>query len=271
MHPFEKFVTCLRNSIVPPRLAHALQVPYIAFLETITLGKGLPRCINNEPAIRIAPKYRFVPETYEPSVCAWVKERVKPGDVIFDVGAQFGVYALLGARWVAPGGRIFAFEPSPETLSVLTRNVALNKAQGIVEVVPAAVGSDLGTATMFIVGTHDHNTLASAAMGLINPLAIEVSVITLDTFSKERGVKPRLVKIDTEGWELHVMRGAVELLKADDILFVVEMHPYAWEGAGYGRDDMENFLREHHLEAVPLTGQTDALAVYGDTFLRRVQ
>lgn len=271
MHPLERLVTFLRNTIVPPALGRALQVPYVAILEGLTRGKGVPRRINGEPPIFISPKYRWVPETYEPTVCAWVKERLKPGDVIFDVGAQLGVYALLGARWVAPGGRVFAFEPGPETVSALRRHVKLNDAEKIVEVVPAACGASPGTATMFTVGTHDHNTLSPAALGLKDPQAVEVQVVTLDAFSKERGIRPHLVKIDTEGWELHILRGAVDLVEQEDIFFVVEMHPYAWEGAGYDRADMERFLQEHRVAAVPLTGQTDPLAEYGDTFLRRLR
>lgn len=242
---------------------------YTFVLEWVTLGRGISRVINDEP-LRLVPACRFLGAHYEESVCAWMKERVRSGAVILDVGAQVGLYAMLAARWVGETGRIFAFDPSPEAVSILKRHLAINHLSQNVTVVAGAAGAEDGVITMDMAGAAPENSLASAQHAGRSYRTIEVPVMRLDHFCVGQQIKPSLIKIDTEGWELHVLRGAGALLKDETITWVVEMHPYAWAEAGYGRKDVEALLAENGLEAVALTGQLDPLAIYGDTFLRRI-
>ncbi|HEY1082484.1 MAG TPA: FkbM family methyltransferase, partial [Prosthecobacter sp.] len=223
---------------------------------------------NQEP-FRLVPACRFLGAHYEESVCAWMKERMRPGGVILDVGAQVGLYAMLAARWVGETGQVFAFDPSPEAVGILKRHLAMNHLSKNVTVVEGAAGAEDGLVTMNMAGAAPENSLASSQYAERSYRAIEVPVMRLDHFCASRGIKPSMIKIDTEGWELHVLRGAGALLKDETITWVVEMHPYAWAEAGYERTDVEALLAENGLEAVALTGQSDSLAIYGDTYLRR--
>lgn len=243
---------------------------YSIVLECVTLGRGISRVINQEP-LRLVPACRFLGGHYEESVCAWMKARVRPGAVILDVGAQVGLYAMLAARWVGETGRIFAFDPSPEAVAILKRHLAMNHLSQNVTVVAGAAGAEDGVVSMNMAGAAPENSLASSQHAGRSYRAVEVPVMRIDHFCAQQQIKPALIKIDTEGWELHVLRGAGDLLRDEAITWVVEMHPYAWAEAGYERTDVEALLAENGLEAVALTGQSDPLAIYGDTFLRRAR
>lgn len=58
-------------------------------------------------------------------------ERLKPGDVFVDVGANIGYFSLLASKLVGPGGRVVAIEASPEVFDLLRRNLELNKAHNV--------------------------------------------------------------------------------------------------------------------------------------------
>ncbi|MCB1226111.1 MAG: FkbM family methyltransferase [Verrucomicrobiales bacterium] len=243
---------------------------YSWVLDILTLGRGIKRCINEESALFLDPRCRFLGNSYEPEVCSWLKTRVKPGDVVMDVGAQFGIYAMFFARWTGQTGHVFAFDPSPEAQRMLQRHLTKNALEDRITIVKDAVGSEDGTALLHAAGSDPQNSLVSLGDDRMARESIQVAVTRLDSFCAERGIKPGIVKIDTEGWELPILRGAGALLKDENITWVVEMHPYAWPDAGYTRADFEALLREHGMEVVPLTGQDDPLATYGDTYLRRV-
>jgi len=270
MHVIEFCITKLRLCLLPSGASRGLQRSYTRILRWLTLGRGLPRSINQEPLLRIDPEFRFVSNFHEPAVCDWIKQRLRPGDVVFDVGAHLGVYSMLATRWVSPGGAIHAFEPNPETVQALQRHLQLNQMQKVVQVVPAAVGARGGRSSMLVLGVNDQNTLCPRSDQLPGAQTVEVAVVALDDYCREQGMTPRLVKIDTEGWELHALRGAENLLADRKVDFVVEMHPYAWTNAGYTRSDFEVFLTQHQLRLEPLTGQKDVLAEYGDAFVSRL-
>jgi hypothetical protein len=87
----------------------------------------MPRCI-----------YWF--GVWEPLLSRWVEERLAPGDVFVDVGANMGYYSLLAARRVGPAGGVVAIEPSPPIFAKLTANLALNPGAAV-RPVQAAVGA----------------------------------------------------------------------------------------------------------------------------------
>ena len=95
-----------------------------------------------------------------------------------------------------------------------------------------------------------------------------LSVVSLDAFCAERSIRPAWIKVDTEGWELPVLRGAEKLFSADKtIRFLVEMHPYAWQSAGYDAALFRGFCAEHSLRVEPLSNQSDAFADYGQVLI----
>lgn len=243
---------------------------YTALLECITLGQGIPRSINREPVLRFSPWLRCLGNSYEPEVHAWLKQHVKAGDQVIDVGAQIGIHAMILARWVGRSGKIHAFEPSPEGVRTLRRHLRLNRLENQVNVVECALGDSEGNAVLHMAGSNPINTLAAPNSPDVLGMRVDVRVDRLDRYCAAKGVHPSMVKIDTEGWEYYILKGAGAMLRDERVHFVVEMHPFAWGNAGYSREEFERFFEANQIQAVPLTGQTDPMGEYGDVWLRRI-
>jgi FkbM family methyltransferase len=265
----EKLLVSARNRIAGPNNAVVrwLRPAYINALDLLTLRRGIPRTLNNEETIRVSVRYRSIDENYEPGVYQYLKKSVRPGDTVLDIGAHVGIYTILLARWTGPHGHVFAIEPCCPTVELLTTNVRLNRVEPRVTVINAAMGEMAGAATLYSSGPNCENTLcpipANGARGFDT---VTVPMDTVDHLCASRGISPRVVKIDVEGYELHVLRGMTRIL-GERPLILLEMHPFAWPALGYDHRDFAEFFRSHGLKAVGLSGQAHPLEEYGNVYL----
>ena len=85
--------------------------------------------------------------SYEAAFSAALRSAIRPGDVVWDVGANIGLYTLQFADWTSPGGLVVAFEPLPSALQELKKAVASSGSQDRIHVVAAALSDAPGTAT----------------------------------------------------------------------------------------------------------------------------
>jgi FkbM family methyltransferase len=209
-------------------------------------------------------------QDYEPAVASFLQRSVRPGDVIFDVGANVGVYVLQLGRWTSGRSRIVAFEPNPAARSVLERHVAMNFLADSVLIVPSAVASEAGPRVLWASGED-----GMARLGQPNALlrseanAQTVSVTTLDSFVAASGIEPRWVLMDVEGFEISALGGAKNLIKRmrGRLGFVIELHPQVWDMVGTPRRTLEELISELKLKVEPITGQNDPLGEYGHVLL----
>ncbi|MCZ0860510.1 FkbM family methyltransferase [Methanocorpusculum sp. MG] len=150
-------------------------------------------------------RYGYVDEgPYE-----WGAVRVAPGDVVFDCGANLGVFSLLAAY---RGAEVFAFEPIPEARAILGQTLALNPAlQERVHVVPYALGAEEGTAEFTVLA----DTLIGSSMVLPQTgRKVRVPVTTVDAFLEAEGLDAvNFVKADIEGAERQMLAGAADTLQ----------------------------------------------------------
>jgi FkbM family methyltransferase len=139
------------------------------------------------------------------------------GDVVFDIGAHAGFYTLLAARLAGPTGQVVAFEPDPNNLMQLRRHLHINRLANVT-VIAAAV-SDKG-------GSHRFQREKSSLQGRLDPSGdIVVATLDLDTLWINGTVPaPRLIKIDVEGEEVAVIRGATKLLVERRPVVMVAAH-----------------------------------------------
>lgn len=215
----------LRNAGPLWRLAR----PLYRWLLVVGMRRGVERNLNGMNRIRIAPELAHgVTDVYEPDVWPVVMRAVRAGDVVADVGAYIGLYALALAQRVGPSGTVYAFEPNPHAMAVLERNLHLNPALANVRPRRCAVGSRPGM--LPFVGNRESE---SRLVGEEVRGTTLVPVVTLDAeFAAER---VDVLKIDVEGFEEHVLRGARGLLtdvgRGPRTIFV-EVHPYAWPSVG---------------------------------------
>lgn len=152
---------------------------------------------------------------YEPAESAIVRALLSPGDFALDIGAHRGWFTILMGRAVAPGGRVLAVEPLATSRCHLERNIALTP-DLIVEVLPVALGSTEGEATIHLFDGLPDGHASAATFGRHDARSHVVSRRTLNGVLSELGGRvPEMVKLDVEGAELEVLRGASEALASE--------------------------------------------------------
>ena len=172
------------------------------------------------------------------------KEVVAPGMTVLDVGASFGLYAVAAAREVGPSGRVVAFEPARRTAAALRLHLAWNGVADRVEVMEAVVSDRSGRETFWEQGTSFVASVLEPAAraedgSFPTPVeAVRLPAVTLDGFCAERALDPDVVKVDVEGNETRVVRGARRILAARRATLFVEVHDAFAEAAGGSVDDL---------------------------------
>lgn len=148
---------------------------------------------------------------WEPHVSAIVLNRLQPGDVFCDVGANIGYYSLLAAHAVGSGGRVVAIEPCPPIFRRLAKNVAYNKS-GDVRTVEAAV-SDCESSLPIFFGPRGNAGMATTVAARGHGPAGIVSARPLERIlTPEERARLRLLKIDVEGAERPILRHLLDTI-----------------------------------------------------------
>jgi FkbM family methyltransferase len=166
---------------------------------------------------------------HEPLVQDAILAAVRPGDVVYDIGAHVGIMALGTARLVGDKGSVIAFDGDPENVERLQNNSVRNKLQSSLQVIHAAVWSRTVSA-----GISFRRGISARSQGGVNadghqPVIgrgeiITVSAITLDDFIANGAPAPQLIKIDVEGGEFEVLRGGPRFFSTHQPLLIVEVH-----------------------------------------------
>jgi FkbM family methyltransferase len=143
----------------------------------------------------------------------FVRRFLRPGMTVLDVGAHNGLYSVQASKAIGKSGRVIAFEPSPRERGRLKWNLRVNFC-GNVRIEPCAVGSREGTAELFV--TLNDSTGCNSLRppheeaGPTRPLTVPLT--TLDAYLARNGVgRVDFVKLDIEGGELEVLKGAEAL------------------------------------------------------------
>jgi FkbM family methyltransferase len=155
--------------------------------------------------------------TKEPETLRWLED-LTVNDVLWDVGANIGLYSIYAA--IARGVRVVAFEPSPFNLESLARNVALNHLQDRISVVPVGLSSTSGLALLrmsSIERGEGHNTLGETYGQSGRPIQDPTTFPTVgltadDAVSSLRLPAPTHLKLDVDGIEGLILKGAPAVL-----------------------------------------------------------
>ncbi len=171
-------------------------------------------------------------EAWETPELAFARAILRPGDIMFDVGANVGIFTLVAARIVGPTGQVHAFEPIPVNFERLTENVQRN---GFVNVVvnQTAAGPVDGV-TQLGLEPDMERTSGEQMSGFFTVGStrrqVTVPVVSLDRYAEshlpDRAV--RFIKIDVEGYEPEVLRGLQSLLDAQRVdVMMMEVDVYS--------------------------------------------
>jgi FkbM family methyltransferase len=157
--------------------------------------------------------------TYEPEESKLMKQNLRPGSVFFDIGAQAGYHTMYASSLVGPSGRVFAFEPAPVNLANLKEHLLMNRLTNAF-VIEAAVSDANGA-------SHFDCADSSVAGHLSDAGALTVRTISLDQEIDAGALpEPDYIKIDAEGAELKILKGARKLLRRKHPIISLETHQW---------------------------------------------
>lgn len=184
-----------------------------------------------------------------------IRRLVGPGHCAIDIGANCGYFSVLFSSLVGAEGRVFAFEPNPLAYSLLVRSLEVNGflQSGIARTFSCALGDQSGTGRLaFKEGNTGGGSLYFTDSTILrdNLASIEVEIRRLDEVPIPRD-RPTFIKIDAEGAEFLILKGAQRTLEdIDDVVILLEFFP---------------LMIEKHS---PIDGYLDFLASFGFSFFR---
>ena len=204
-------------------------------------GDKMSVVFPNEVAILVF-RYGF----FEEGLTRIVLEYLKPGMVLFDIGAHFGYFTLLGSRIVGGNGQVHSFEPTPGTFQVLQAN---SKSTGNVKVNNLAAWS-----TEASLSFNDYGPKFSGFNSVYSPRmddsakkhlqirTYQVQAVPVDQYVAKTGAAPSFVKIDAESAEFEILRGMERTLMEFRPIISLEVGDMNVEGAVLSRDLVPHLL-----------------------------
>ena len=216
----------------------------------------------------------FVQGRYEPAETAIIKQIVRPGDNVIDVGANIGYYTVLFGHLVGQAGRVLAIEPDPETAELLRSNIRSNGLASRIEVIQAAAGSghrlvklhrsSIGNRGDFRVRSAQDPTLPANRFDD----TVDVSEVPIDDLVPTWD-HADFVKVDVQGYERRVLTGLAETLRrSPKITILTEFWPTGITDAGDSAIDFLNdlILQKFDLFEPTIEGKLKSVTV--DSVLR---
>ena len=154
--------------------------------------------------------------------------RPKQEDNFVDVGAHIGRYSIIAAKRIGSSGRVIAIEAHPDTFDLLKKNIKLNGLSNVTTI-NSVVTSKRGKAKLYLAGQDRGFTVYNTIMtdrAKPSENFLEVEANTLDNILNENNVqRVNYLKIDVEGAELEVLKGAVNTLSSNkDLTLLIEVH-----------------------------------------------
>jgi len=152
------------------------------------------------------------------------KQKIGPGDIVIDIGANVGVYTLLAAKLVGTLGKVFSFEPDQIAFLNLKKNVDYNHHNNVI-LIDKAVSSKTGSALFSVsneLATDNHLVKDTNSF----QKNVQVKTISLDEFCERKSIKPKIIKIDIEGGEFEALKGMKNLCENNsELILFLEFNP----------------------------------------------
>jgi FkbM family methyltransferase len=193
--------------------------------------KKLPRVVSVHAADKT---YRFLCHTQkevrrvrrlfskEPGTIEWLSQTLKPDDIFFDIGANIGAYSIFAGQELAPGGRVYAFEPHLANASTLLQNIGFNGLLDRVHVISVPLADREGFGPFHYYSLESSRSYSQFGPPVVDgvtfePAATEFKYGTRLDALLASGVipTPTVVKVDVDGLEAEIIAGMQSLLASD--------------------------------------------------------
>ncbi len=182
----------------------------------------------------------YIQNYRDPGIQLFIRRSLPPGSTFVDVGANIGTYTVPASAAVGPNGKVIAIEPHPFIFEYLKRNVAGNQLQNVLTV-NAAVGATRKNALMRY---EKDNPGQTHVISQFHAEATKVPMARLDDILSDLGIaNVAYLKIDVEGYELYVLRGAKRIIDgSSSIIIQIELVDSNTERYGHPAGDAAEFL-----------------------------
>lgn len=193
---------------------------------------------------------------WDPIVENVLRSCLKPGDTFLDVGANIGYFSLLASQLVGDAGTVVSFEPSARALSRLTGHLCLNQCRNVT-VCSQAMGESTGTETLNWAPSSNIGGSTIARGIPANGYSEQIAVRRLDDVCRDMSLKPSVIKLDVEGFELFALRGAEQTLRTHHPVVVCELTNQFLTDHGHSGSDMLHFMSSLGYDAWLVTLKED--------------
>lgn len=204
---------------------------------------------------------------YDALQIIWLDQHLKEGDTVIDIGAHCGAISALMAAKCGQTGKVVSFEPDPYARKILSRTFALNRSLKMPTVEPLGCWDVDGEATLYSDRGNARSALALLVADVLEKLT--VPTVTLDSYLSAHNLEPQCVKIDAEGAEIRILKGATTLL-ASKAEILCELHPTAWPDFGNSLAELKAllFAAGRRIRYLDEENYLEEPAKYGVTLLR---
>jgi FkbM family methyltransferase len=200
----------------------------------------------------------LIHDGFEDEEIAFVEEMLRPGMTVLDIGAHHGLYTLLASRRVGKRGRVIAFEPSPRERKRLRRHLWLNRSKNVA-VQSCALGDEHREAELFLVtGCEDWCNSLRAPQIDARTVTVRVELERVDDVLEKLGIaRVDFIKLDVEGAELSILRGARATLAASRPMILAEVQDLRTRPWGYAAREIIYFLERAGYSWYALTANSN--------------
>ena len=201
---------------------------------------------------------------YEKDETALVEREVKKGDTVIDLGANKGHFTIIMAELVGKEGKVFAFEPDPDTFGVLKDNVK-NCGYDNVILVQKAVSNTNDRRSLYRCAVdYRNNSLTEGCLYENNPKCIDVDTVRLDDYFNGYNINKEnkeiinnidFIKMDIQGGETVALQGMIKTIeKSNNLKMLIEIWPWGLTKAGTSKEEFLDLLMKHKLQLYHLNG-----------------
>jgi FkbM family methyltransferase len=255
-HPATASVTCravrraLRQSLVVALHVIERLRPYLGLrlansrLSQLITGTGEVRAtrLGRQMTLQLGDNVQralYLAGTYEPAFLDLLRRELVPGDTYLDIGGHVGIDAIVASDRIGPSGRVYVFEPAPDSVEKLRQIADSN-----MTIIQAALGSRFEQLELRANSAFDEEDAATRSLVSDGPVVARVSVMPFDDWRRSAGMPHvDVVKIDVEGSEYDVLLGMSETLReSQPRVVVVELEPQWLAHAGRTVEDVEQLL-----------------------------
>jgi len=169
-------------------------------------------------------------ESYEKTTVKTITKLLKKGSTVLNIGANVGYHTLLTANLVGTNGKVFAFEPFPENIQFLEKNVDVNGYDNV-EIIPKAVSNKVGITNLWLKESGTWHFISSKKISDFKSCSVDT--ISIDEFLKNKKINVDFAIIDAEGSEKFILEGMKQTIQENPNLeIIIEYNPFTLKSAG---------------------------------------